>query len=656
MKYTSRNPNGVNQVASSSVAVTVLNTDVAVFTTSSLTLTGSLTASSAIISGNVTVLGTASINNLVVNQTKYSSGSNQLGDGIEDTQTLFGTVRIPTGSFTVTGSSIMSGSLNVTGGITGSLFGTASYVPTLDQVTTAGNTTANSISVGGINATDNFIFTLNRVVNTVANSPTLRWTGNNVGSIDVYGDQNTLIVTQALKASSLRGSHVNFESNAGSASAPLLRGTNGYTGGIFFIGGGGVIGNAGIGFSIGNYTEGMRLVSTGNLLIGTTTDGARLRVRGSGTTSSTTTLRVENANASSSFTVRDDGATIITGNTTITGSLTVVTGSSIELQVTNTGVKIGNNISDIHPITGSIIVSGSITGSFSGSGIIESASFASTASFVNPLTQNVSIRGLGTTSATTALRVENANASASLQVRDDGSTLFAGSNGTVINNQAGTFISSNGTIHVQRSIFGQTYGLRVWNGAGWFSHNAIEALAFQHPIYGAQGSNGAESPSPLNQGAAVLGKGGVGVYGRGVTPSGDVGSIGVMATTLYVKSDGNTSNYNRSASAHIIGLTTITGSTSILGETSVYKSGSTVLDIQGSQGQLFSVVDSLTGSLMSVNDVSGLPILEVFSDDRIVMGTYGNPAMIITGSVVNVTGSLVTQGQTIDPALIWFMS
>jgi hypothetical protein len=89
---------------------------------------------------------------------------------------------------------------------------------------------------------------------------------------------------------------------------------------------------------------------------------------------------------------------------------------------------------------------------------------------------------------------------------------------------------------------------------------------------------------------------------------------------------------------------------------SAYKSGSTVLDIQGSQGQLFSVVDSLTGSLMSVNDVSGLPILEVFSNDTVVMGTYGNPALIISGSVANVTGSLVTQGQTIDPALIWFMS
>ena len=88
---------------------------------------------------------------------------------------------------------------------------------------------------------------------------------------------------------------------------------------------------------------------------------------------------------------------------------------------------------------------------------------------------------------------------------------------------------------------------------------------------------------------------------------------------------------------------------------SAYKSGSTVLDIQGSQGQLFSVVDSLTGSLMSVNDVSGLPILEVFSNDTVVMGTYGAPALIITGSVANVTGSLVVQGQTMDPALIWFM-
>jgi hypothetical protein len=54
--------------------------------------------------GNLTLNGTASITTLVVNETQYSSGSNQLGDGVEDTQTFFGTVVIPTGSLTVTGS------------------------------------------------------------------------------------------------------------------------------------------------------------------------------------------------------------------------------------------------------------------------------------------------------------------------------------------------------------------------------------------------------------------------------------------------------------------------------------------------------------------------------------------------------------------------
>ena len=43
-------------------------------------------------------------------------------------------------------------------------------------------------------------------------------------------------------------------------------------------------------------------------------------------------------------------------------------------------------------------------------------------------------------------------------------------------------------------------------------------------------------------------------------------------------------------------------------------SGSTVLDIQGSQGQLFSVTDDLTGDIFSVSDISGVPILNVNAD------------------------------------------
>ena len=64
----------------------------------------------------------------------------------------------------------------------------------------------------------------------------------------------------------------------------------------------------------------------------------------------------------------------------------------------------------------------------------------------------------------------------------------------------------------------------------------------------------------------------------------------------------------------------------------VQGSGSNIFDVQGSQGQLFSVTDSLSGSLFSVNDISGIPIMEVFSDNTIKLGTFNQEAIIISGS------------------------
>ena len=43
----------------------------------------------------------------------------------------------------------------------------------------------------------------------------------------------------------------------------------------------------------------------------------------------------------------------------------------------------------------------------------------------------------------------------------------------------------------------------------------------------------------------------------------------------------------------------------------------------GANGSLFSIADSLSGSLMSVNDISGLPAFEVFSDNRVIVGQFG---------------------------------
>ena len=81
----------------------------------------------------------------------------------------------------------------------------------------------------------------------------------------------------------------------------------------------------------------------------------------------------------------------------------------------------------------------------------------------------------------------------------------------------------------------------------------------------------------------------------------------------------------------------ITGTTALLSSSgqnvlTVIGSGSTlpIFTVQGSQGELFSVTDSLTGSLFSVNDISGLPILEVFSDNTILMGSYLAPSLNTT--------------------------
>ena len=68
-------------------------------------------------------------------------------------------------------------------------------------------------------------------------------------------------------------------------------------------------------------------------------------------------------------------------------------------------------------------------------------------------------------------------------------------------------------------------------------------------------------------------------------------------------------------------------------------SGSTIFDVIGSEGQLFSITDSLSGSLFAVSDISGLPILEVFSDDTVKIGSFNNEAIIVSGSNATITGS-----------------
>jgi len=59
-------------------------------------------------------------------------------------------------------------------------------------------------------------------------------------------------------------------------------------------------------------------------------------------------------------------------------------------------------------------------------------------------------------------------------------------------------------------------------------------------------------------------------------------------------------------------------------------SGDMIFNVEGTNGSLFSVIDNLSGSLMSVNNNAGLPVFEVFSDDRVVGGRYNQNDFVIS--------------------------
>jgi hypothetical protein len=121
-------------------------------------------------------------------------------------------------------------------------------------------------------------------------------------------------------------------------------------------------------------------------------------------------------------------------------------------------------------------------------------------------------------------------------------------------------------------------------------------------------------------------------------------------TFTYTNNTGGTFNvlFNTVTGLTVNGNLTVTGNTNVRAFTgtsgtisgtgqsilTVIGSGnsttSPLFSVQGSSGELFSVTDSLVGSLFSVNDISGLPIMEVFSDNTTLWGSYQAPSLNTT--------------------------
>ena len=80
-----------------------------------------------------------------------------------------------------------------------------------------------------------------------------------------------------------------------------------------------------------------------------------------------------------------------------------------------------------------------------------------------------------------------------------------------------------------------------------------------------------------------------------------------------------------------------------------YPTSNGTLSFEGSAGQLFSITNDLTGTIFSVNDVSGIPSIEVDDDGTIRLAEFGGNVLLGTATddgtnLLQVDGSIVATG------------
>jgi hypothetical protein len=509
-------------------------------------------------------------------------------------------------------------------------------------------------------------------------------------------------------------------------------------------------GNIGIGVS--NSTAGAKLHTIGNVLFGgiaSTAVGARLHVVGSGATSATTTLRVENTNASASLVVLDNGFVGV-GTSTPTVALDVV-GSEYKFAASsgainfyntpganqhfnfinvrqdsdyifkqNRGGAVNTTSLILKGLTGNILINSAtdtghkllVSGSgTSGSLNVDNTLYVSgsrvgigTATPANTLDVNGTARvsgeltvngvniGLGGGAITTNTRVGlNAGLSNTTGVVNSFFGYSAGRSNTTggSNSFFGRDAGLNNTTGGNNSFFGVSAGYSNTTGSSnlflgrnsgrYIADGSTANLISNNSIFLGDTSK-ALADNETNQ--IVIGHNAIGIGSNSVVLGNDsitttalkgnvfIGDATTDASSRFqVKGSGATSAtttllIQNSTPTNIltvldngtvgIGRTPtqtldIAGTTRMSGSFNTAASGSIltvvgsgsaqpIFTVLGSQGELFSITDSLSGSLFSVNDISGLPILEVFSDSTTLIGDYLDP-MLITTKKVTLTNS-----------------
>jgi hypothetical protein len=558
------------------------------------------------ISGNLTVAGTASINYLNVTYESasiiYSTGSNQLGDAINDTQTLYGSVVVPTGSLTVTGS----------------IAGTGLQI--------AGST----IAVGGIatNASFNSVLTAsanNDVLVGVDITPTFRtspYTGvagyalriNNNGTVYFAANGNpfsahTLSTSNEVMTftNNNSGGRFNITHNVVSAQSKL---SVGYAPGIATALNHTLYVNGTVGVNTSNTSAGYQFDVNGTARVSSFLDIGDSNVRFTNA-GSHLTLQLDGNNRTFTVNARDTifGAAINTAMVVGNGLFTVPYYNTSLGSAINTGYRLDINGSGassgaLRSTSGSVlfdVATGSLAVNNSGTSLL----FVSSSGNV----------GIGSTTPTDKVFVATGNLTLA--------------NGFYKQTNPGLKLYSN-TGDTYESYINFAYGSYDFGRADFGTAVRLATNATAPNSYFMLGNVGIGTTTPafkLDVVGNIRSTTGITVSGSITQPptaSLSMTSVNIVPTMIYT-----TGSQTQTA---LKVLATFSGS-------SAFSSSQTnvIADFGAtSVGSQLIVTDVTSGSIYMVNDVSGIPILEANSNWDVFMYDYPFTVFKKTGSVVEI--------------------
>lgn len=197
----------------------------------------------------------------------------------------------------------------------------------------------------------------------------------------------------------------------------------------------------------------------------------------------------------------------------------------------------------------------------------------------------------------------------------------------------------SGSLNVQSGITGSLFGTSSWatnSQTASFAPNyvltSVTSSMLQPYVLTSQTSSMSVASASFASTASFI---------TGSRVVGTVTSASYALTASFALNGGGGAAFPFSGSAVISGSLFVSSSTTNVLTIQGSGSAQPIFTVQGSAGQLFAITDSLSGSLFSVNDISGLPILEVFSDNTTLIGDYQAPALYTTKRVTSVAGNNV---------------